>query len=111
MSVTKIIKNIQTTIGEEETNPLQVRWDLSYYYDIPADRHEDDTCQMQQEHRDVEKIHRVEIELFGRQGLDITEHLVGPGSSRNLRNRLETTLLETVEDASVEEIAKKEAVR
>jgi polyphosphate kinase 2 (PPK2 family) len=99
-----LIKSIQTTIAEDELNPMLVTWDLSYYYDVPATRHPDD-CQLQEEQRDVAQIQKVELLLMDKMGIDVTSYFIGAGSSKNLRTRLEEKLLEAVEFDSVDKLS------
>lgn len=98
---TKSIKNIQTTLPGEGIGSLVVTWDMEIEYDIPASRHEDDTCSFPEETRAVEKIRSVEFQVYDKVGIDITKTVLG---NRTLTGKLEDDLLSAVEFQSREEL-------
>jgi hypothetical protein len=100
----KVIHGIQTTLGEEESNPMNVVWDMEVEYDIPFDRHDDNSCQITEEYRSVAKIKYVEVVLLDKCGLPVTEHFTGMGASRILKDRLEKMLLKEVSSKSIAEL-------
>jgi hypothetical protein len=98
--------NLITTIREEELNPLCVTWDLLETRERCEHSHPDDIAPDYEYSREVLKIHRVELMLFDKYGIDLTSQFTGIGSSKNLRDRLEFELLEAVEGQSINELMK-----
>jgi hypothetical protein len=75
---------------------LKVTWDMDKESDIPASRHQDNRNNFQEEYLTVNKIHKVEVLLFGSYPVNITDQFTGMGASRKMKNKLEEELLESV---------------
>jgi hypothetical protein len=101
--MSRFINNLVTTIGEEQVNPFLVQWDMEIENDHHLS-HPDSFNHVSEEIRSVSKIKKVEVILFDKYGIDVTDHFTGMGHSKNLRARLESALLEQVESESVNEL-------
>ncbi len=97
----KLVKNIQTTICGEEVGNMVVTWDMLVEYDIPEDRHPDDTFCMVQEYRSVRVIKSVEMQLFNKVGIDMMNDV---RRSAVLLKSLGNLLLEQTESQRLEEL-------
>lgn len=98
--MTKEIKNITTTIASDEMNPLIVKWDLEIEYDEAHDNPSNCT-QVEEDGRMVTRIRSVEVLLFDKTGVDVTEYFK---SACNIKSRLENALLEEVEFETMEDL-------
>lgn len=109
MSMTKIIKNIVTSIGTDDINPLLVKWDMEVECE-EADEDRGNLTRYNEDERSVKKIHSVEVLLFDKQGVDVTDYFTGLGCSPNLKARLENNLIEAVENETIEDLEKEVAI-
>lgn len=87
-----IIVNLQTTISPNDLNPVSVKWDL----EVSGD---------QLEQREVKKIHAVELVLFDKYGIDLSDYFLGLAYSPCLRGRIESALLDEVEFQNINELS------
>ncbi len=101
--MTKTIKNITTVIAGEELNPISVKWDMEVECEQTEDRMSNET-RYEDEERMVKCITRVELVLFDKYGIDVTNHFTGIGCSPSLRARLIEKLLDAVEFETIEEL-------
>lgn len=95
----KFIQNIETTIAEGETNPLNVMWDM-----------EIESYDTDEEARYVGKIRKVEVLIFDKYGIPITDHFTGMGASRLQKDRLEKMLLAETESMTYQELRREALV-
>lgn len=87
-----IIANLSTVINPNDLNPVSVLWDL----EVSGD---------QLEQREVKKIHTVELVLFDKYGIDVSEYFLGLAHSPALRGRIESALLDEVEFQNINELS------
>lgn len=97
--MTKIIRNIQTTIPGEGIGSLVVIWDLEIEKEVPSNRHEDDPSNFQEETRRVDKIRSVEFQVYDKVGIFITSAFL---NDKKLMGLLENDLLTEVENEEYE---------
>ena len=99
--MTKVVKEIQTKIDGLDVGDMIVTWDMSYTYDIPEDAHPDNPAPGTCETRDVEQVYNIELQLFNKVGIDLTEQVKG---NYILFKRLCDELLIAVENYSISDL-------
>jgi hypothetical protein len=90
--MTKIIKPIQTFIDGGHVGTLVIDWEVKAFLDAPSNCHPDELETAAEEIHEVHQIHSIELQVFDKDGIDLTNRFTG-----NCLENLYSALLDDVD--------------
>lgn len=97
-------KGIKTKIEWDELYFFTVDWDIEYWDDYPPEEPNGIQSNIKEEYRDIWKINKINVEVKGQGGADMSHIFTKTKAGIRLSKALEDKLLEMVKDKSIDEL-------
>ena len=101
--MSKVLKNIVTTIDGEEIGSLIINWDMNYWYETPSETHPDNPSQLQEQCREVSCINNIHFLLFNSVDISMKDYI-----NQKILKIVHNKLLDAIEDLTIADLMERE---